>query len=339
MFSNLRDNVFPFIKILNGKKTTAFANFMKDAQFAVSNPYILTKMVDALSDEGLGFNKKDLMGDCYEYLLSKMATSGDNGQFRTPRHIIDMMVELAKPTLKDTIIDPAMGTAGFLAESAKYVQKHYETELYNTKNNKHFNKEMFTGYDTDTDMLRIGCMNMTLHSVENPTICYNNSLSQEYEDHDKYSMILVNPPFSGSLEPETVSKSLIQISGGTKKTELLFLSLFLRILKVGGKCVSIIPVGVLNNTNDKAYKILRKELVEKQKLEGIIFMPSGVFKPYSGVQTSILIFTKTNSAGTDKVWMYSMENDGYSLDDKRNEIKENDIPDIIERFNHLEGSG
>lgn len=336
MFSNLRDNVFPFIKKLNGEKTTAFANFMKDAQFAVSNPYILTKMVDALSDEGLGFNKKDLMGDCYEYLLSKMATSGDNGQFRTPRHIIDMMVELAKPTLKDTIIDPAMGTAGFLAESAKYIQEHYETELYNTENNKHFNNEMFTGYDTDTDMLRIGCMNMTLHSVENPTIRYNNSLSKEYEDHDKYTMILANPPFSGSLEPETVSKSLIQISGGTKKTELLFLSLFLRILKVGGKCVSIIPVGVLNNTNDKAYTILRKELVENQKLEGIIFMPSGVFKPYSGVQTGILIFTKTNSGGTDKVWMYSMENDGYSLDDKRNEIKENDIPDIIERFNHLD---
>ncbi len=336
MFSNLRDNVFPFIKKLNGEKTTAFANFMKDAQFAVSNPYILTKMVSALSDEGLGFNKKDLMGDCYEYLLSKMATSGDNGQFRTPRHIIDMMVELAKPTLKDTIIDPAMGTAGFLAESAKYVQEHYEKELYNTENNKHFNNDMFTGYDTDTDMLRIGCMNMTLHSVENPTIKYNNSLSQEYEDHDKYSLILANPPFSGSLEPETVSKSLIQISGGTKKTELLFLSLFLRILKVGGKCVSIIPVGVLNNTNDKAYTILRKELVENQKLEGIIFMPSGVFKPYSGVQTGILIFTKTNSGGTDKVWMYSMENDGYSLDDKRNEIKDNDIPDIIERFNHLD---
>lgn len=337
LFSNLRDNVFPFIKKLNGDKTTAFANFMKDAQFAVSNAYILTKMIDCLSDEGLGFNDKDLMGDCYEYLLSKMATSGDNGQFRTPRHIIDMMVELAKPTLKDTIIDPAMGTAGFLAESAKYVQEHYEKELMNSENNKHFHNEMFTGYDTDTDMLRIGCMNMTLHSVDNPKIQYNNSLAEEYTDHDRYSMILANPPFSGSLEPETVSKSLIQISGGTKKTELLFLSLFLRILKVGGKCISIIPVGVLNNTNDKAYRKLREELVEKQKLEGVIFMPSGIFQPYSGVQTGILIFTKTNSGGTDKVWMYSMENDGYSLDQKRNEIKENDIPDIIARFNNLEG--
>ena len=336
MFSNLRDNVFPFIKKLNGNKTTAFANFMKDAQFAVSNAYILVKIVESLSDESLGFNDKDLMGDCYEYLLSKMATSGDNGQFRTPRHIIDMMVELAKPKLDDKIIDPAMGTAGFLAESAKYIQEHYEKELMNTENNKHFHNEMFTGYDTDTDMLRIGCMNMTLHNVDNPMIKYNNSLSEEYDTTDEYTLILANPPFSGSLEPETVSKSLNYISGGTKKTELLFLSLFLRILKIGGKCISIIPVGVLNNTNDKAYTKLRKELVENQKLEGIIFMPSGIFQPYSGVQTGILIFTKTNCGGTDKVWMYSMENDGYSLDQKRNPIKENDIPDIIERFNNLD---
>lgn len=334
-FNNLRDNVFPFIKKLNSEKATAFVEFMKDAQFAVANPYILTKMIDALSDEGLGFGDKDLMGDCYEYLLSKMATSGDNGQFRTPRHIIDMMVEFAKPTLKDTIIDPAMGTAGFLSESAKYIQTHYEKELFNAENNKHFHNEMFTGYDTDPDMLRIGCMNMTLHSVENPTIKYNNSLSQEYDDHDKYSIILANPPFSGSLEPSTVSKSLNQISGGTKKTELLFLSLFLRLLKVGGRCVSIVPVGVMNNTNDKAYTVLRKKLVEEQKLEAVIFMPSGVFEPYSGVQTGILVFTKTNSGGTDKVWMYNMEADGYSLDKKRNEVKENDIPDMIERFNNL----
>ena len=336
-FNNLRDNVFPFIKKLNSEKATAFANFMKDAQFAVSNPYILSKIIDSLSDETLGFNDKDLMGDCYEYLLSKMSTSGDNGQFRTPRHIIDMMVELAKPNLKDTIIDPAMGTAGFLAESAKYIQYHYERELLNKSNNEHFHNEMFTGYDTDTDMLRIGCMNMTLHNVENPTINYNNSLSEEYDVRDEYSLILANPPFSGSLEPETVSKSLNQISGGTKKTELLFLSLFLRILKVGGRCVSIIPVGVLNNTNDKAYRKLREELVENQQLEGVIFMPGGIFQPYSGVQTGILIFKKTNSGGTKDVWMYNMESDGYSLDAKRNPIKENDIPDIIARFENLEG--
>lgn len=336
MFDNLKNNVFPFIKTLHGSKETAFANFMKDAQFAVSNPYILDKMVASLSDEFLGLNDKDMMGDCYEYLLSKMATSGDNGQFRTPRHIIDMMVELAKPTLADTIIDPAMGTAGFLAESAKYVQAHYAREMMNKENNRHFNNTMFTGYDTDTDMLRIGCMNMTLHGVENPTIKYNNSLSEEYTDHDKYSLILANPPFSGSLDPSTVSKSLNQISGGTKSTELLFLSLFLRLLKAGGRCVSIIPVGVLNNTNEKAYTRLRTQLVEEQKLEAIIYMPNGVFQPYSGVQTGILVFTKTNSGGTDKVWLYNMEADGYSLDQKRDKVDADDIPDIVSRWNNLE---
>lgn len=336
MFENLRDNVFPFIKSLHGDRQTAFANFMKDAQFAVANPYILSKMVESLSDESLGFNDKDMMGDCYEYLLSKMATSGDNGQFRTPRHIIDMMVEIARPTLKDTIIDPAMGSAGFLAESAKYIQEHFEQELMNGDNNKHFHDTMFTGYDTDTDMLRIGCMNMTLHGVENPTIRYNNSLSEEYDEANKYSLILANPPFSGSLDPSTVARSLNQISGGTKKTELLFLSLFLRLLNAGGRCVSIIPVGVLNNTNDKAYTRLRKALVEEQKLEAIIYLPSGVFQPYSGVQTGILVFTKTNSGGTDKVWLYNMEADGLSLDQKRLPVEENDIPDVVARWNNLE---
>ncbi len=337
MFTNLRDNVFPFIKTLHGDKITSFADFMKDAQFAVSSPYILQKMVDAINDPGLGFDKADLMGDCYEYLLSKWATSGDNGQFRTPRHIIDMMVEIAKPTLSDTIIDPAMGSAGFLAQTAKYIDDHYSAELSDTEKRAHFDNSMFTGYDTDPDMLRIGCMNMTLHGVNNPTIKYNNSVGEDYEDKEKYSLILANPPFSGSLDPSTVAKSLIQISGGTKKTELLFLSLFLRLLKTGGRCVSIIPVGVLNNTNDKAYKKLRRELVENQKLEGVIFMPGGVFYPYSGVQTGILIFTKTNAGGTDKVWFYNMENDGYSLDQKRDKIEANDIPDIIARWNNLKG--
>lgn len=335
-FDNLRDNVFPFIKKLNSDKATSFVEFMKDAQFAVTSPYILSKMIVAISDEGLGFSDKDLMGDCYEYLLSKMATSGDNGQFRTPRHIIDMMIELAKPTLKDKMIDPAMGTAGFLSESAKYIEEHYEKELYNTENNSHFHNKMFTGFDTDPDMLRIGCMNMTLHNVDNPIIRHNNSLSEDYNEHDEYSLILANPPFAGQLEPSTVSKSLNQISGGTKRTELLFLSLFLRLLKVGGRCVSIVPQGVMNNTNEKAYTTLRRKLVEDQKLEAVIFMPSGIFEPYSGVNTGILVFTKTNSGGTDKVWMYNMDADGYTLDKKRDETKNNDIPDIINRFNNLD---
>ena len=335
MFNNLKNNVFPFIKNLKSDRTTAFARFMEKADFSVTTPYILSKLVDSLSDETLGFSDKDLMGDCYEYLLSRMATNGDNGQFRTPRHITQMMVELVKPTFKDTIIDPAMGTAGFLVSAAKYIQTHYAKELLNKANHKHFHQEMFTGFDTDTDMLRIGCMNMTLHNVDNPMIQYNNSLSQDYEEQDKYSLILANPPFSGSLEPSTVSKSLNIISGGTKKTELLFLSLFLRLLKVGGRCASVVPVGVLNNTNEKAYTKLRKELVENQKLEAVIFMPSGVFQPYAGVQTAILIFTKTNSGGTDKVWFYNMENDGFTLNIKREPIEQNDIPDIVARFNNL----
>lgn len=337
MFENLKNNVFPFIKQLKSNRATAFANFMEKAEFAVNTPYILSKMVDSLSDESLGLSDKDLMGDCYEYLLSKMATSGDNGQFRTPRHITQMMVDLVQPTLKDTIVDPAMGTAGFLTAAARYVQTHYAKDLLNKANNAHFHNKMFTGFDTDTDMLRIGCMNMTLHNVDNPTIKYNNSLSQDYDEKAQYSLILANPPFSGSLEPSTVSKSLTALSGGTKATELLFLALFLRLLKVGGRCASVVPVGVLNNTNEKAYTTLRKELVDNQKLEAVIFMPQGVFEPYSGVQTGILIFTKTNSGGTDKVWFYNMENDGFTLNKKRDEIKENDIPDIVARFHNLKG--
>ncbi len=336
VFLNLRDNVFPFIKKLNSDKATAFAGFMKDAQFAVSNAYILNKMINSLSDETLGFNDKDLMGDCYEYLLSKMATSGDNGQFRTPRHIIDMMVELAKPTPKSVIIDPAMGTAGFLAESAKYIQEHYENELMKDSVSNHFHNKMFTGFDTDTDMLRIGCMNMTLHGVENPQIRYNNSLSEEYTEKEVYNLILANPPFKGSLEPETVSKSLNQISGGTKRTELLFISLFLRLLEKGGRCISIVPEGVVTNTNEKAYKTLRQKIVDENKLEAIIYMPQGIFLPYSMVKTAIIIFTKTGTGGTYKVWLYNMEADGFSLDQKRIPVHDNDIPDIISRFNNLD---
>lgn len=335
MYDNLKNNVFPFIKQLHGNNKTAFSNFMKDAQFLINNPVVLSKLVNGLSDDSLGLNNVDMMGDSYEELLNNLSINGDAGQFRTPRHIIKMMVELAKPTLKDTIVDPAMGTAGFLAVSSNYISEKYSKELLNRDNNKHFNNDMFTGFDVDPDMLRIGCMNMTLHGVKNPTIKESNSLYDEYDEKDKYSLVFANPPFSGSLDSSTIAKSLKTISGGTKKTELLFLSLFLRILQAGGRCVSIVPVGVLNNTNDKAYTKLRKELVENQKLEAIIYMPSGIFKPYSGVETAIIMFTKTTSGGTDKVWLYNMEHDGFSLDDKRNEMKENDIPDILTRWKNL----
>lgn len=336
-FDNLKNNVFPFIKKLHGDKATSFARYMEKAEFAISNPYILGRMIEVLSDPELGFNKTDMMGDCYEYLLSKMATSGDNGQFRTPRHIIDMMVEIAKPTLQDTIIDPAIWSGEFFASVIRSIKKNYSKELMNKANNKFFQKEMFTAFDSEDSRLLISYMNMYLNGIENSNIEKKNPLTEDYEEHDKYSLILGHPLFNGKIDASSLSKSLIQLSGGTKKTELLFLFLYIRLLKTGGRCVSIIPVGVLNNTNDKAYNRLRKALVEEQKLEGIIFMPGGVLQPYSGVQTGILIFTKTNAGGTDKVWMYNMEQDGYSLDQKRDAIEANDIPDIISRWNNLSG--
>lgn len=231
MFDNMKKNVFPFITKLDSSKTTAFSIFMKEAKFTVSNAYILDELVKGLSDPNLGLDNRDLMGDCYEYLLSKMATSGANGQFRTPRHIIDMMVELVKPTLNDNLIDPAMGTAGFLAEASKYIQKHYEKELMNTEKNAHYHNEEFTGFDVDDDMLRIGCMNMVLHGVENANIHKNDSLSEDYDEHDKYSLILANPPFSGSLNPETVAKSLNQISGGDENKGIAFSGFVLALVK------------------------------------------------------------------------------------------------------------
>ena len=275
------------------------------------------------------------MGDVYEYVLGKMAASGNNGQFRTPRHIIRMMVELMKPTLKDTICDPAMGSAGFIVESAKYIQQHYKSELLKKENSDHYKNGLLHGFDTDATMLRIGAMNLMLHGVDNPDIAYRDSLSTDNTDENRYTLCLANPPFTGSLDNEAVSKSLLAITK-TKKTELLFLALFVRMLQTGGRCASIVPDGVLFG-NSTGHKSIRKELIDNHRLEAVISMPSGVFQPYSGVSTAILIFTKTNAGGTDKVWFYDMKADGYSLDQKRNEVAENDIPDVVARFHNLEG--
>ena len=275
------------------------------------------------------------MGDVYEYVLGKMAASGNNGQFRTPRHIIQMMVNLMQPTLKDTICDPAMGSAGFIVESAKYIQQHYKSELLKKENAEHYKSGMLHGFDTDATMLRIGAMNLMLHGVDNPDIAYRDSLSTDNTDENRYSLCLANPPFTGSLDNEAVSKSLLAITK-TKKTELLFLALFVRMLQTGGRCASIVPDGVLFG-NSTGHKSIRKELIDNHRLEAVISMPSGVFKPYAGVSTAILIFTKTNAGGTDKVWFYDMKADGLSLDDKRNPIAENDIPDVIARFHNLDG--
>lgn len=332
MFNTVRMDVFPFIKNLNTGKESAYARYMDSAVFMLQDARTLMKVVDSI--DTLDMNNRDAMGDVYEYVLGKMAASGNNGQFRTPRHIIRMMVEMMKPTLKDEICDPAMGSAGFVLESAKYIQEHYKTELLKKENGDRFRSGMFHGFDTDATMLRIGAMNLMLHGVDNPNIEYRNSLSTSNTDTNKYSLCLANPPFSGSVDNEDISKSLLSITN-TKKTELLFMSLFVRMLQVGGRCASIVPDGVLFG-NSNAHLALRKEIVDNQRLQAVISMPSGVFQPYSGVSTAILVFTKTNAGGTDKVWFYDMTADGFTLDQKRTECKENDIPDIIARWNNLE---
>ena len=331
MFNTVRSSVFPFIKNMNEGKQSAYSRFMGNAIFMIPTEKILTKIVETIDD--LDMNNRDAMGDVYEYVLGKMAASGNNGQFRTPRHIIRMMVELMRPTLKDVICDPAMGSAGFIVESAKYINEHYQADLLQRNNLEHYKHDMFHGFDTDQTMLRIGAMNMMLHGVDNPDISYQDSLSTDNTDTDSYTLCLANPPFAGTLDKDSISKSLLAIAS-TTKTELLFVSLFLRMLQLGGRCASIVPDGVLFG-NSKAHKTLRKELVDNQQLQAVISMPSGVFQPYSGVSTAILIFTKTNAGGTDKVWFYDMKADGYSLDQKRNEVAESDIPDIIARFHNL----
>lgn len=331
LFITVKDHVFPFIKQIHNGKDTAFSRYMENAVFMVPTARVLVKVIDGLDD--LDLNNKDIMGDVYEYLLSKIATSGTNGQFRTPRHIIAMMVKLMKPTLKDRIVDPAMGSAGFIVEAARYINENYSDELLKADNREKYATTMFSGYDTDQTMLRIGAMNMMLHGVDGPDIRYQDSLSVENKASNKFTMVLANPPFKGSLDYEAVSKDLLAVTK-TKKTELLFIALMLRVLKVGGRAATIVPDGVLFGSSN-AHKAIRKELINNHKLEAVISMPSGVFKPYAGVSTAIIIFTKTNTGGTEKVWFYDMKADGFSLDDKRTPIEENDIPDIINRFNNL----
>ena len=332
MYELVSNKVFPFIKNLHQDGDSAYARYMGDAIFKIPTAAMLSKIVDGIDKLELG--DEDSKGDLYEYLLSKVATAGTNGQFRTPRHIIKMMVALVKPKPDDTIIDPAMGSAGFLIEAQKYLRENHADMFLNQKLREHFNNTMFYGNDMDRTMLRIGAMNMLLHGVENPNISYRDSLSEQNTDEEKYSLVLANPPFKGSLDYEAVSADLLKITK-TKKTELLFLALFLRILKKGGRAAVIVPDGVLFGSSN-AHKQIRKEIIDNNKLDAVISMPSGVFKPYAGVSTAILIFTKTGSGGTDKVWFYDMKADGLSLDDKRQPVAENDIPDIIARYNNLE---
>lgn len=337
MYAVIQEWVFPFIKNLHGDKNSAYSKYMNDAIFKIPTPQLLSKIVaslDEIYDQMAQIKGTDIRGDVYEYLLSKISQSGRNGQFRTPRHIISMMVEMMDPKADDIICDPACGTSGFLVTAGAYLKEKKKQEIFLDRAKKdHYMNHMFFGYDMDRTMLRIGAMNMMTHGIENPFIEYRDSLSDQNPDKEKYSLILANPPFKGSLDADTVSGDLLKVCK-TKKTELLFLALFLRMLRIGGRCACIVPDGVLFGASN-AHKSIRKEIIENNRLEAVISMPSGVFKPYAGVSTAILIFTKTGHGGTDKVWFYDMKADGFSLDDKRTAIEENDIPDIISRFRNL----
>lgn len=353
MFEVVNDHVFPFLRTLGGDDST-YAHHMKDARFTIPTPALLAKVVDMIDQ--VPMEDRDTKGDLYEYMLGKIASAGQNGQFRTPRHIIQLMVELTAPTAKDVICDPACGTGGFLVAAGEYLRDHQPEILRDPKLSEHFHHHLFHGFDFDNTMLRIGSMNMLLHGVENPDIRYRDSLGQDHAgEEEKYTLILANPPFAGSLDYENCAKDLQQMVK-TKKTELLFLALFLRLLKPGGRAAVIVPDGVLFGSSN-AHKTLRKMLVEDQKLDGVISLPGGVFKPYAGVSTAILLFTKTNSGGTDHVWFYDVNADGMSLDDKRTpllpeeklgsvpktslsaeEHAKNNLPDILARWNARDGS-
>lgn len=354
MFEVVSNQVFPFLRTeflstYGGDST--YAHHMKDARFTIPTAALLAKVVDLLDQVPMA--DRDTKGDLYEYMLSKIATAGQNGQFRTPRHIIRLMVELTAPTPKDVVCDPASGTCGFLVAAGEYLRERHPEMFRDAKLKEHFHHRMFHGYDFDGTMLRIGSMNMLLHGVENPDVVYRDSLAQDHAGEDeKYTLVLANPPFAGSLDYENTAKDLQEIVK-TKKTELLFLALFLRLLKPGGRAAVIVPDGVMFGSS-KAHKTLRKILVEEQKLDGVIKLPGGVFKPYAGVSTAILLFTKTNSGGTDSVWFYEVEADGWSLDDKRSPLlpedklgvvptmpltaedhAKNNLPDVLARWVRL----
>ena len=339
MFETVRDRVFPFIKSLghagDSEEGSTYSHHMQDALFMMPAARVLANVVDQLDD--IDMADRDTKGDLYEYMLGKIATAGQNGQFRTPRHIIKLMVDMTAPTPDDVICDPACGTAGFLVAASEHLVEHHGDRIYkDAQARRRFNEGTFHGYDFDTTMLRIGSMNMLLHGIENPDIRYRDSLAQPElaaagDDAERYSLVLTNPPFKGSLDYESTAEDLQRVVK-TKSVVLLFLALFLRLLQIGGRAAVIVPDGVLFGSSN-AHRALRKILIEEQKLEGVVSMPSGVFKPYAGVSTAILLFTKTNSGGTDEVWFYDMQADGYSLDDKRTpQPEKSDLADILTRW-------
>jgi type I restriction enzyme M protein len=343
------EHVFPFLREL-GEQGSSYGTHMKDARLGFSNPNLLAKVVQMLDE--IDMDDRDTKGDVYEYMLGKIASAGQNGQFRTPRHIIQLIVHLMAPKPEDVICDPAAGTCGFLVAAGEYLRDTHPKALRNKEQREHFHNDMFHGFDFDSTMLRIGAMNMTLHGVDNPDVSYRDSLAEEHGgDEGRYSLILANPPFAGSLDYDTTAKDLLKVVK-TKKTELLFVALFLRLMRTGGRAAVVVPDGVLFGSS-KAHKDIRRMLVEDHKLEAIIKLPSGVFRPYAGVSCAIVIFTKTTVGGTDNVWFYDMAEDGFSLDDKRTpkldeeklgviatlteeEHAKNNLPDILARWDNLE---
>lgn len=332
MFDLVRDKVFRFMKNI-GNSDSAFAEYMRNAYLAIPNAVVLEQVVTMI--DAIPMDDMDTKGDVYEYMLSKLSTSGDNGQFRTPRHITKLMARLMKPTPDDVVCDPACGTAGFLVAVSEYLREHYEKAFFDKQFVEFYKNEMFHGCEFDETMISISAMNLMLHGIENPDLYDKNSLEEDYTVADRFSLILANPPFKGSLESSTVAKSLSN-TVKTKKTELLFLALMLRTMKIGGRCAVIVPDGVLFGS-DKAAVGIRQQIIDKQKLDAVISMPSGVFRPYAGVSTAILIFTKTESGGTDQVWFYDMKADGFTLNDTRTPTPDNDdTEDIIARWEKRE---
>ena len=343
MLEHVRDKAFPFIKSLHSENGNAFATQMKDAVFIIPKPSLLVEAVEIIDSLNIMEQNQDTQGDIYEYLLSELQTSGKNGQFRTPRHIIKLMCHLVDPKLGQTICDPSCGTGGFLIGAYQHIlrantsperitidkdgtehglvgDKITEPKYWDFLKNK-----TCYGFDFDSTMLRIASMNMVLHGIENPNIHYMDALSKRFEEQDKYDIVLANPPFKGSIDKGDIHEGLSR-TVKTTKTELLFVLQMLRLLKVGGRCAVIVPDGVLFGGSN-AHKTVRKKLIEENQLEAVISMPSGVFKPYAGVSTAILVFTKGGE--TDKVWFYDMQADGFSLDDKRERIEDNDIPNLL----------
>ena len=358
IFNTVQNYIFPAIKSMKGGKlpdigedgkiiengeqgegvnenVTAFSKYMKDAIFLIPTPQVLQKIVTGLEDLYVNdLEGRDMQGDLYEYMLGKLSTAGQNGQFRTPKHIREMMVRLADPNPKEIICDPACGTAGFLVSSSEYIQSKYGSTM-SAEEWEDFAGKMFTGFDTDPTMLRLSAMNLMLHSITHPDIEYMDSVSKTNNIIGKFNVILANPPFKGTVDDSAIHSNLTDVAK-TKKTELLFIALFIRMLRTSGRCACIVPDGVLFGSS-KAHVEIRKTLVDKNALTAVISMPSGVFKPYAGVSTAVLVFTKTGTGGTDKVWFYDMESDGFSLDDKRADLGNNgDIDDIVERFHNLD---